>query len=284
MDMIRAITNIDGPPLTVNATVGELKIYLDSWALNDLAEGDSSRRRRFIGILHSGADLLFSASNAAELSGPHGRSVDLVRAFLDEIGPHWYPVELDAFEVIKRELNGQRVPQSYFSERFLRDYVPTQMKSQSLTKIDITKLVCLGGVLDWVGPQRESIRQGRADFDDMLDKKIGKRRRERKQNPARINQRFPALPFKSDMPANFVFHNLLRTLIVEGQPIKKGDGLDFCHAVIGIAFADFVALDKHWKRRVEGFPSPNGLCRTYCGPELDKMVTDIESAVIPATP
>jgi hypothetical protein len=42
-------------------------------------------------------------------------------------------------------------------------------------------------------------------------------------------------------------------------------------------FASFATLDKHWKRRIEGLPRPNGLARIYSGTELDAMVADIEA-------
>ena len=86
--MIRVTARVDGRPFTFNATVSGLAIYLDSWALIDLAEGDPSRRKRFVATLQSGAELLFSVTNVAELSGPQGQSIDIVRNFLDEIGPH----------------------------------------------------------------------------------------------------------------------------------------------------------------------------------------------------
>jgi hypothetical protein len=75
--------------------------------------------------------------------------------------------------------------------------------------------------------------------------------------------------------------DLLRTLIVEAKShqLKTGDGLDFCHAVMGSSFARVAALDKHWKRRVHNLPNPNGLACIYYSKELDKMVTDIESWV-----
>lgn len=92
--MIRATASVDGLPFTFNATVGGLAIYLDNWALIDLAEGNPSRRKRFVATLQSGADVLFSLTNVVELSGPQGESIDIVRNFLDEIGPHWFPVEL----------------------------------------------------------------------------------------------------------------------------------------------------------------------------------------------
>src|SRR5216683_2407797 len=104
--MIRATSKPDGPCFTLNASVSGPVVYLDNWAVGDLAEGDPSRRKRFITALHSGMELLFSVTNAAELSGPRGKSADAVRAFLDEIGPRWFPVELDQTEVVKRELKG----------------------------------------------------------------------------------------------------------------------------------------------------------------------------------
>jgi hypothetical protein len=70
----------------------------------------------------------------------------------------------------------------------------------------------------------------------------------------------------------------VRTLIVESKAfkLKKGDGVDFCHAVIASAFASFATLDRHWKRRVEALAKPNGLARIYYAPQLDNMVSDIE--------
>ena len=38
------------------------------------------------------------------------------------------------------------------------------------------------------------------------------------------------------------------------------------------------ALDKHWKRRVEALPRPNGLARIYSANELDQLVGDLEGA------
>jgi hypothetical protein len=74
---------------------------------------------------------------------------------------------------------------------------------------------------------------------------------------------------------------LVRTLIIEANPLKNGDGMDFCHAVMASTFASFAALDKHWKCRIEGFPRPNGLARIYSGTELAAMVADIEAWASP---
>lgn len=273
--LIRATTSIDGPPFTVVATVSGLAVYLDNWAVIDLAKGDPSRQRRFVNAICAGSDLLFSSANAAELSGPQGRSFDAVKSFLDQLGPHWVPVELNPFKVVEREWNGVSRAESCLSADFMHAYFrdrTTGFTSGSGKVIDLSQdFFRLGAVLDWVA-QSDEIRKLSAEFDEVLKKAI---------REARGRKPMPAQPFTPSKPATFTCGNLLRTLIVEAKAyhVKKGDGLDFCHAVIGSAFASVAALDKHWKRRVASLPTPNGLARIYSKPELDAMVTDIESWV-----
>ncbi|MGC2830094.1 MAG: hypothetical protein WB994_10680, partial [Candidatus Acidiferrum sp.] len=64
--MIRATSTTDGPPLTITAVVSGVAIYLDNWAVIDLAKGDPTRRHRFIDATRSGGDFLFSIANAVE--------------------------------------------------------------------------------------------------------------------------------------------------------------------------------------------------------------------------
>jgi hypothetical protein len=289
--MIRATASLEGPLFSFNATVSGLAVYLDNWAVIELARGDPSRRRRFVETLRSGGDLLFSVTNAAELSGPQGNSANIVRNFLNEIGPHWFPVELDPFEVVKREQNGDTSAGHCICKRFMKDYFADQFRDCTPASgriIDLSQdALRLGPVMDWVGPQRDSIRQGSADFDDALIKRIIGYRAEYLKNNGWLDETFPILSFRADMPATFGYISLIRTLILEstqGYQLKKGDGLDFCHAVMASAFASVAALDKHWQRRIGSLPKPNGLAPIYSGLELDKMVMDIESSVIPAIP
>ena len=279
--MIRATSRPDGPLMTVNASVSGPVVYLDNWAIGDLAEGDASRRRRFIAALCSGMDLLFSVTNAAELSGPQGKSADAVRMFLDEIGPRWFPVELDQTEVVKRELDGADPNSTCMSEGLLKSYVRSRMQEYAPDSgkiIDLSEsFFRLGAMLDWVGPQRDSIRRGSADMDEALRNKIGTYADASKQDARWLDVKFPQLPFNPSKPATFTYVNLVRTLIIEANPLKPGDGMDFCHAVMASTLASFATLDKHWKRRVEALPKPNRLARIYSGVELDTMVVDIEA-------
>ena len=135
--------------------------------------------------------------------------------------------------------------------------------------------------MDWLGPRRDSIRQLAAGLDAALIRKISEHRAKFDRDRPWLDQNFPALPFNPNKPAAFAYINLVRSLIVEAKAyrLKKGDGVDFCHAVLSSAFASVATLDKHWKRRVEALPQPNGLARIYYQQELDEMVTHIESLV-----
>jgi hypothetical protein len=271
--MIRATSRPDGPFMTVNASVSGAVVYLDNWALGDLAEGDPSRQKRFTGAMRSGLGLLFSVTNAAELSGPQGRSADAIRAFLDEIGPHWFPVELDQTEVVKRELSGADPGNSCVSEALVKSYVTDRMSAYLPGSGKVIELSAdffsLGAVLDWVGPQRDSIRKGSAEMDEALRSRIGEYTDKSRGDATWLNEKFPSVPFNPHRRATFTYVNLVRTLIVEAAPLKKGDGMDFCHAVMASAFASFATLDRRWKRRVEDLPKPNGLARIYSGPGLN---------------
>lgn len=57
---------------------------------------------------------MFSVANAAELTGFQDGSFREVRSFLEEIGPRWFPVELDPHMVVKRELSGMRPEELLF--------------------------------------------------------------------------------------------------------------------------------------------------------------------------
>jgi hypothetical protein len=137
----------------------------------------------------------------------------------------------------------------------------------------------LGPVLEWVIPQRDSIRAGTSEMDGALIKKIAGYRSQYELDSSWLERTFPQLPFNPAMPATFVYVNLIRDLILEakGYQLKKNDGLDFCHTVIAVSFASVAALDKQWKRRVANLPKPNGVAPVFCANELDTMVDLMES-------
>ena len=92
--MIKAVCGAGGAP-TLESSVNGIPIYLDYFAIKALVRGDPSLRQRFVAALHNGADLLFSIANGVEISRAQGGSALGIKTFLDELGPHWYPVDFN---------------------------------------------------------------------------------------------------------------------------------------------------------------------------------------------
>ena len=88
----------DGLPQVV-AQLSGVAVYLDNWAIIELANGDPKRRERFVAALKSCGSLLFSFTNSIELGEAEGEPAERVRVFLDEIGAHWIPLELNPWTV-----------------------------------------------------------------------------------------------------------------------------------------------------------------------------------------
>jgi hypothetical protein len=256
-------------------------VYLDNFAIKELAKGNASRRRRFLAAVNRGAELLFSVANAAELTGFQGGSFREVRAFLEEIGPHWFPVELDPNKVVKRELSGKNADESCFSDKFMRDYLRYRAGNKPLKQNISAEFFRLGPIMDWLAPQRDSIAKGKADLDDKLIRNIKDHRAKYEADPQWLETAFRMLPAYEYPPATFAYNSLIRRLILEikGHHLKRNDGIDFCQAVIASAFTSFATLDKPWKRRIESLPKPNKLARIYYSQELDSMVADVDSAL-----
>ncbi len=281
--MIRAICDADGTP-TCESSVSGVPIYLDNFAIIALAKGDISLRQRFVAALHNGADLLFSTANGVEISGAQGASAIAVKTFLDELGPHWYPVNFNPFVVMEQEKAGLDPSQCCYAGELFRAYFlnrTSEHRPGSGKVIDLSEqFFQLGMFVDWLGPQRDHFLKRSRDFDAELITSMSKLRVKHRRNPGWLERELPPLQFSSGMAATFSFRCLMRELISDpGFQIKKGDGMDFCHAVLGSSFAVFAALDKQWKRRVENFPKPNRAAQIYYEPELGTMVADIEEGL-----
>jgi len=281
--VIRIVCGSDGRP-SFEASVGGVAIYLDNFAIKTLAKGDPALRGRFVAALNDGADLLFSVANAAEISGPQGASSVAIKEFLDELGAHWYPVELVLDTVMKREAAGHPPGRCCFSEELLHAYFLTRIGDHSLGSgkiIDLSEgFFRLGAFVDWLAPQRSWFLDKGREFDTDVKDKIRLLRARLKRDPRFLDSALPQPQFEPLRAATFVHGCLMRDLICDsGFQIRDGDGIDFHHAVIASAFANFSALDKQWKRRVENLPKPNLLSRIYYQHELKAMVADIEAAL-----
>lgn len=277
------ITSTEDAPLRFNVQVAGVAAYLDNFALIELAKpSQATRRARFLSaFMKSSGSLLFSGTNGAELAALKGNSASNVRAFLNEFGAHWAFVELDPGKVIERESAGQgsaclcvELMHAFFQDR------KTELsKSAAVLDMSADTFLRLGAVMDWMGPLGAKMIENAAALDKSIIEVVDKLRVEYESDSNGLDKRLPPIAYDPKRPATFAWNHLVRNLVVnaKGHAPKMGDGRDLCHAVMGAAYGSFVALDKHWKQRVSGLPKPNGLAKVYYEPELDQLVSDLES-------
>lgn len=281
--MMESVKNADG--VFTRATVGYLGVFLDNWAIIELAKGNATRRERVIRAFHDGADLMFSPVNAAEILGPSlESSTAAIKSFLDAIGPHWFPMESDIVAVLDREAKGasggEVCTANWFVDQFLAAHNLTLHGEQRVEQVE-SEFFRLGFVMEWLASQRERLRGMFARHDKTVQDSLNQLRGDHARALQMLHKVLPPIDFNPAKPATFAWQNVMRTVVreVRGHPLKDGDVADLCHAVIGSAYARLATLDKHWKRRVENLPEPNGLARIYYRQELDALVDDLEASV-----
>jgi hypothetical protein len=171
--------------------------------------------------------LMFSVTNAIELAGPQGRSIEIMREFLDQVGPHWFPVELDAKLVVDREINRIHSPEACLSTRFAKDFFNFVTRPSVYAPGSGEIVLCdanifnLGAIFDWMQPQRDSLTQGKQELDTALTNKITGYRAEFEEDPGWLDENFPALTsFNPAMPALFTYANIVRGLVQDAKAFR----------------------------------------------------------------
>jgi hypothetical protein len=165
-----------------------------------------------------------------------------MRTFLEEIGTHWFPVEFDPYECMKREQQVQNLP--FFCERLLKTFTAERLRrSPEIKIVDLPESLPsdffgLGHFMDWLAPQRDEIIEGKAQLGRRLKEQIVEHRAKYDKDHSWLDTTFPQLTFRPDCPATFVYINLVRLLILEskGRTMMPNDGIDFGQAVIGSAY------------------------------------------------
>ena len=277
------VTVENGSVLCVAELNGRFGVYLDTDSLIDLAKGSECRRQRFLRALREGGDLLFSLTNALEIAGTAGDTAAAIRNFLDGVGPHWTPLELNPWKVVRREAAGIS-DQAAVSETFMEAYFRERTydlspEGRTVLNLSADSFFRLGSVLDWVQEHRDDIRRNAVEIDRMFCSLLKQLRDDYDKNPSALAREAPSLPFDHRRPATFVLTQLLRMLVLQAKAFqcKKNDGLDFCHAVLASAYGSLITLDKHWKRRVENLPWQGHRPKVYYRPQVDELVDELEA-------
>jgi hypothetical protein len=278
--MIRFTTD-DGKPTCVADLGDRVGVYLDNFAVSELAKpGDL--RTRFVGAMRQRGTLLFSIANAIEVS-----TSDAVWSFLDDIGPEWVPLALSPWQVADREKAGagssapisDHFVMSYFRER-AHELSPNGSR---LLDLSAETFFRLSAIVSWVRKDEAAVRDVTA-IDETIRKRIEDERTAYEKSSDSLDQSLPHIAFDPGRPANFALIHLLRTLVLEARAfqLKPHDGLDLCHAVLAASYGQLVTLDKQWKRRVENLPTPHQLATVYYQPQLGALVERLEVLVAEA--
>lgn len=222
-------------------------VYLDHWAMRMFSE-DPRLGDRLKGALESrGGTLALSWLNLIEFSkvASHAqarRAEEFVEAHL----PRVFFLEVEPFKVIEREdalMAGGPPAPPHGDPEFLRAFI--KLKPKSVQPFTTRELFCvmqqvqLAGhlealanvVISRVETLREDLLTDLA-FRSAVNRSPGKQQIQR--------------------GTRFLLRELLRSLLIDkGTRMTQNHAIDFLHAVVPLAYCEFVLLDKHWETQAD---------------------------------
>jgi hypothetical protein len=272
--------------IDVVARIRGVGVYLDNDSLIDIARGDRGRRARFTNAIRQKGSLIFSMASAVDLSGPTlAGTIGDLREFLDGFENAWFPADLNPWALSRRELAGNGDSSPLMSPVFTEAFLKQRAYDLSLDGGELPDTFFrVSAVVDWAQQDREDARAGLEKIDRTLIERVQLERELYDNDRSALDRQIPAIRYDERWPATFVLHALLRLLVKEakGYKLKKGDGLDLCHAVIGTAYASVTTVDREWKRRLTA-AIPRGLptARFFYRPELDRLIETVVQAPAP---
>jgi hypothetical protein len=156
-------------------------VYLDTWALLDLARGLESRQQRVTDSIRQGGTLLFSFANALEIGDLSGASSDAVQNLLNSIGQYWFPLEMNPWKVAEREKEGF-VLSAPFADSLMKTFFQKRAHDLSSNENELLNLsesfFSLGSVLNWVKENKEKAQTDKGRLDQALEDRIKRMRAE----------------------------------------------------------------------------------------------------------
>ena len=120
------------------------------------------------------------------------------------------------------------------------------------------------------------------EYDQTMKNHLVKLRARFKKQPAWLDKGLPAIPFSPAIPARFAFVHLMRDLIIDsGIQFRAGDAMDIgTRCTLQVPLRILQLSISSGKDGLKTYPKPNRNPRVYYEPELENMVTDLESALI----
>jgi hypothetical protein len=255
----------------VTALERQPAVYLDHDSLGEIAR-NADRRRRFLDIWTRKGELLFSWANALDISAPQEGSAQAIKELLEAIGPYWVPLEINPWKVVRKE-NGEEpssgtpcVSESFLSGYFLR------------LRDEVSNL---GRVVDLIQEDRDAVQQHLTELKTQANQMVQTFRdgyRRDRTSPDRV---LPALPNDPARPAAHTVRALERLVTSQlGFQWTLNDGVDFMHASVAATCADFLLLDRQWKRRVMEVAPSKSYRWVFYRHELDEFLDAFDGCVV----
>lgn len=246
---------------TVDAIPRPPLIYLDHWALRYISD-DSSSRERVREVFEKKGTLLFSWANVLEVAANSGASLKAIQFFLSEIGEHWFPVEFNPFEVIRREkafTHGNSNP--CCASGFLKAYYP-HISDGPLSLRTVCDLT-----------QDSTFSPAYRQEMENLQKEILKTFRFWRSEKLKSGD---IAHFDPNRPTVYVVDGFRRLIQKETFKIGDNDAIDFLHSTVPVAYSDFVLLDGRWADLAGKLKLPLACVRVYSPRQVERFLEDLE--------
>jgi hypothetical protein len=221
-------------------------VYLDHWAFRELSTTPALAERFVAALKLRNGTLASSCTNLIEFCNVTDdqqtrRAEELLEATL----PHVFFLEMDPFLVQKREdelllLGAPPRPPHEDRELFTTLF---RLKPQSVSVF--TARMLFDGVRSGVGRQANELA-------DTFVQQVAKLRIEHESDAAfQATLKRPPTFQKMQRGTRVILKELLRGLVLDRSTnLSRNHALDFLHAVVPVAYCDFVMLDKYWEDQV----------------------------------
>ena len=222
-------------------------IYFDHWALRDISE-DATLRRRFTKALVSrGGTLMLSWLNLVEFTKVTDASqAHAAEALVEDLLPNVFFFEVNPFTVIEAEdalLAGADPFPPHADTQFLSAF--TALRPDSLRPFTAKNLFTI--------PQESGLHPRMDALADTVVERVDALRTVLLSD-AEFESQVRRLPKGHPIQhgTRYVLRELVRPALVD-QSIKfsRNHSIDLIHSVVPLAYCDIVLLDKHWKAQAE---------------------------------
>lgn len=260
-------------------------VYLDHWALRTFSEDEEWANRLTTALRSRQGTLALSWTNLAEFARvTDHRQARLAETLIEANLPHIFLLEVNPFTVIECEdqllAGGPHIP-PHGDQDFLKALVMLKPRAVALfTAHDLFNAM-----------QKQELAQRPNRMADTFVSRLETMRNEMQVDSAfRVALGRQATTAPIQRGTRFILRELVRALILDkGTKITHNYALDFFHAVVPVAYCDFVLLDGYWETQVDrvrsrfqvsDFPVPMATVYSRRRAGLERFIRQLEQGDI----